>query len=276
MFALWCRPDDVCAMVLQNLENWRYTQPAIALEYIWHIMFGEHWAVTEPIREIMYPHPSASPTPAPEASAATSDGGDAVSSTVDGADAATDGATGADAAARSGDTATHSAAGPTSARRTSIIPEGDDFPLGTVFSPANATSLVPESADVINGTILVVARNHQKGGQGLEWLTRQPYPYVPMTYDKPAGTLNNVPFTRGREAAAYIQFILDNWHALPPRMIFIHDHESSWHVDQHFKVSVALSSFCLGVWGVWGVWQQCGRDFDDCMLSRCHRRYRQR
>jgi hypothetical protein len=121
------------------------------------------------------------------------------------------------------------------------------FPPGTVFSPANATSRVPESADVINGTILVVARNHQSFEDGLEWLTRQPYPYVPMTYDRPAGTLNNVPFNRGREASAYIQFILDNWDALPPRMIFIHNHETSWHVDKGFGVRVTLLSYRASV-----------------------------
>jgi hypothetical protein len=54
------------ASVLQKLVSERYTQPAIALEFMWHVIFGEPWEVAEPDRDVLFPHPSASPTPRPD------------------------------------------------------------------------------------------------------------------------------------------------------------------------------------------------------------------
>lgn len=34
----------------------------------------------------------------------------------------------------------------------------------------------------------------------------------------------------GREASSYLQFIIEHYDDLPPRMIFVHGHNSSWHL----------------------------------------------
>ena len=79
--------------------------------------------------------------------------------------------------------------------------------------------------DPIQGTVLVIAANTEP----LEWLAEQPYPYVVMTKGKPEGTPNNLVRNFGREPASYLQFITEHYDDLPPRMIFAHGHNSSWH-----------------------------------------------
>jgi hypothetical protein len=174
----------------QNLPGWRHTQSAIALEYIWHVVFGEHWWVTEPIRNVQYANaaPSASPLPEP-------------------------------------DTVAEDTTGATTTR-------------------ASSTAVGPP-ADVINGTLLVVARNPKSLADSVEWLRYQPYRFLPITFGQPEGTPNNVPFDKGREASAYLRYILDYWDDLPPRVIFIHNHNESWHVDRGFGVRITAMWSCI-------------------------------
>jgi hypothetical protein len=73
-----------------------------------------------------------------------------------------------------------------------------------------------------------------------EWLQKQPFPYVIMTKGKPAGTPHNTPLQQGREAISYLQFIIDYYDTLPPRMIFVHGHQSSWHQQVCMYVCVRV------------------------------------
>lgn len=47
--------------------------------------------------------------------------------------------------------------------------------------------------------------------------------------DKWALCVDNVAHTVGREAAAYMQYIVNNYDNLPASMVFLHEHEESWH-----------------------------------------------
>lgn len=47
--------------------------------------------------------------------------------------------------------------------------------------------------------------------------------------DKWALCVDNVAHTIGREAAAYMQYIVNNYDNLPASMVFLHEHEESWH-----------------------------------------------
>jgi hypothetical protein len=112
--------------------------------------------------------------------------------------------------------------------------------VGGATGPSRRASRWGNATDVINGTVVVVARNMAMYTGPLTWLDAQPYRYVPITYGQPEGTPNNVPFDKGREASAYLRYILDYWDDLPPRVIFIHDHDKSWHVDRHFGVCATM------------------------------------
>lgn len=45
----------------------------------------------------------------------------------------------------------------------------------------------------------------------------------------------------GREARAYLRFILDHYDALPDRTLFLHDHQSSWHISDIVPIVRALN-----------------------------------
>ncbi len=51
--------------------------------------------------------------------------------------------------------------------------------------------------------------------------------------------------TQGREASAYLQFIVDHWEALPATMLFLHAHEcvSLRSIDAEQNVTSKVASF---------------------------------
>jgi hypothetical protein len=81
--------------------------------------------------------------------------------------------------------------------------------------------------DPFEGTQLIVAANRLV--DDLHWLDQQPFPYTVMVKGLPAGTPNNIPVNRGRDSSSHLQFLVENYDDLPPRMIFVHGHNSSWH-----------------------------------------------
>ena len=94
-----------------------------------------------------------------------------------------------------------------------------------VATPANASRWGPPE-DKISGTVVVVSGRPTDA----DWLSAQPYPFVIMTKGLPEGTPNNLVINKGREASSYLQFIVENYHDLPPRMVFLHGHNASWHL----------------------------------------------
>ncbi len=76
---------------------------------------------------------------------------------------------------------------------------------------------------------MLVLASHP-GAEDIEWAQRQPYMVVLMLKHVELGhTLHNTPFEKAMEADCYLKFILDHYDDLPPRIIFAHNHESSWH-----------------------------------------------
>jgi hypothetical protein len=48
--------------------------------------------------------------------------------------------------------------------------------------------------------------------------------------------VHNVDFNNGREASAYVSYIIENYDKLPNMLIFMHGHEQSWHHKQKVEV----------------------------------------
>lgn len=80
--------------------------------------------------------------------------------------------------------------------------------------------------DPIAGTVLVIAAHNED----VEWVQNQPFQPVIMVKGRPAGTPNNLETNWGREASSYLHFIVEHYDDLPPRMIFVHGHNESWHL----------------------------------------------
>lgn len=95
------------------------------------------------------------------------------------------------------------------------------------------------ASDPVKGTILVVAAHDEP----LDWLSLQPYQPIVMVKGRPEGTPNNLVKNYGREAASYLQFIIEHYDNLPPRMIFVHGHNSSWHLKDVVAALNAIDVF---------------------------------
>jgi hypothetical protein len=68
--------------------------------------------------------------------------------------------------------------------------------------------------------------------EDLSWLQNINFPYT--IYSRSLQDGNNVVHLnhdRGVEAYAYLQYIVDNYDALPEVVIFVHGHRTSWHQD---------------------------------------------
>lgn len=77
-----------------------------------------------------------------------------------------------------------------------------------------------------NSPVVVVAHYNED----LSWVSRIKYKHV--IYSKSINDDPSVIFQRinkGNEASAYLQYILDNYHALPEYVFFVHGHDTSWH-----------------------------------------------
>lgn len=64
-------------------------------------------------------------------------------------------------------------------------------------------------------------------GKDVSWTKRLGCPVLVYTKGQPGE--HSVPRNKGREASAYLKFIVDYYDRLPERTIFLHDEEYSWH-----------------------------------------------
>lgn len=91
---------------------------------------------------------------------------------------------------------------------------------------------------------LVVVTAHFN--EDLRWLLDSAYPVVvcdkpgadPMPF--PADRSCSLGVNRGREASAYLKYIVSNYHRLPAHVAFIHGHEDAWHHKLPFSLLEAL------------------------------------
>ncbi|KAK3070021.1 hypothetical protein LTR53_011168 [Teratosphaeriaceae sp. CCFEE 6253] len=69
--------------------------------------------------------------------------------------------------------------------------------------------------------------------QNVSWLAQIPASWTVKRYlmddPDPAYPALAVPFNQGREAMAYLTYIIDHYDDLPDYMVFVHGHERSWH-----------------------------------------------
>ena len=74
---------------------------------------------------------------------------------------------------------------------------------------------------------LVIVSSHYN--EDLEWLKSQKsIPYVICSKTLPSPQCD-VKVNKGREASAYLKYIIDNWDALPQYVAFVHGHKTAWH-----------------------------------------------
>lgn len=77
---------------------------------------------------------------------------------------------------------------------------------------------------------LTVVTSHWK--EDLTWLTKSPFPVVlidKVGSDPSPFVAQHVIPNQGREASAYIKYIVENYDSLPEAVAFIHGHETSVH-----------------------------------------------
>ncbi len=72
--------------------------------------------------------------------------------------------------------------------------------------------------------VVVVVSHYDRDISWTRWLE---HPVLIYTKEKP-GELS-VPHNKGREASAYLKFIVDHYDRLPERTVFLHEEEYSWH-----------------------------------------------
>ncbi|KAG2019559.1 hypothetical protein GB937_005108 [Aspergillus fischeri] len=129
-----------------------------------------------------------------------------------------------------------------------------DFALEPDEFEQNHHSITQQLADITktyssNSTIALVLAATQS--EDLTWLRdycrdHDAIPFIYTTDRKPAPHLLVPHTTRGREAAAYLSYVVDFYDQLPPYTIFIHSNQDQWHNDLFGpKTSVALRNLRL-------------------------------
>lgn len=78
--------------------------------------------------------------------------------------------------------------------------------------------------------------------QNVSWLSAVPSAWTVKRYimDDPdaQSPLLPVPLNQGREAMAYLTYIIDHYDTLPDYMVFVHGHERSWHQQEHLQQKI--------------------------------------
>lgn len=79
--------------------------------------------------------------------------------------------------------------------------------------------------------------------EDLDWLPlfiSQQIPYIVYTRSNDYLAHHNIKINKGREAVAYLRYIVDNYANLPSSIAFIHAHRTSWHQKNPSDIVVAL------------------------------------
>jgi len=114
-----------------------------------------------------------------------------------------------------------------------------EFPsLGSVGRVLSAAEISEDPSILIEQTRPVLVLCHW--AENLEWLNTQPFDVV-LYEKKPQfnATKHGVPRNVAGEASAFLKFIVDYYHMLPPRMVFFHSHRWAYHQED---ISILLSN----------------------------------
>ena len=103
----------------------------------------------------------------------------------------------------------------------------------------------PDLTSGKNSTDVVVVASRNRNVDDMGWLIIQPFKYVVMEKQQPAGTPHNLPENKGYNTASYLQFIIETYDHLPEVMIFLHGHRASWHnIVRPTRVRMMLCCCC--------------------------------
>ena len=83
-----------------------------------------------------------------------------------------------------------------------------------------------DERDPMASTVVVVAAHDED----VSWLRHQPFQSVVMTKGGRGSGEHHLAENKGNEISSYLQFILLHYDSLPPRMVFVHGHNESWHL----------------------------------------------
>ncbi|OCK74073.1 hypothetical protein K432DRAFT_398387 [Lepidopterella palustris CBS 459.81] len=103
-------------------------------------------------------------------------------------------------------------------------------PTPTLSSSSTFSALASEISPAPLGAI-IAASMHTTNTTWMHKLSDSwtLYPYVADNPFPPPEL--EIPRNKGHEAMVYLTFIINHWDALPPRMIFVHGHRTSWHQE---------------------------------------------
>ena len=79
--------------------------------------------------------------------------------------------------------------------------------------------------------------------EDLDWLPifiGEQIPYIVYTRSSDSLVRHGIKLNKGREAVAYLRYIVDNYENLPSSIAFIHAHRTSWHQQNPSDIVVAL------------------------------------
>jgi hypothetical protein len=199
-----------------------------ALEYSWHVIFGEEWQSTVPDAERLFKLAGMvqSHDGAPTDGSGTAVAGHASSSTA-----------ASDESTRQPQRGVASGGG----RAPTPSPS-------SLSAPPPTAGLTSQWLNAAGGTVVVAAKAAASGGL----LSQQPIPFVVMTAGYPPGSPDNVPFIGGGEVAAYLAFIVQNYDDMPLHTVFVDDPKLTWRGGD-VRVVVAATAGGVCVSGAVGV-----------------------
>jgi hypothetical protein len=79
--------------------------------------------------------------------------------------------------------------------------------------------------------------------EDLDWLDLfigEQIPHIVYTRSTDSLIRHSIPINKGREAVAYLRYIVDNYSNLPSAIAFIHGHRTAWHQKDPSDIVVAL------------------------------------
>ncbi|KAI1932436.1 hypothetical protein LOZ58_000836 [Ophidiomyces ophidiicola] len=100
--------------------------------------------------------------------------------------------------------------------------------IRNTWFPPPPLPIPPASEDIPRALVLAKTR-----WENVQWAHRLRPQWIPFVYsiDKEPGFPLRLPANRGREAMAYLTFIIDNYDTLPEITAFVHAKNYQWHND---------------------------------------------
>jgi hypothetical protein len=89
-------------------------------------------------------------------------------------------------------------------------------------------------------TKIIVVSHYNEDLDWLDLFIGERIPHIVYTRSADPLTRHNIKINKGREAVAYLQYIVDNYSNLPSLIAFVHGHRTSWHQKNPSDIVVAL------------------------------------